>query len=332
MPELPALVENRPAAPVANASRRRIAVLIPCYNEELTISAVVADFRKALPGARIVVFDNNSTDRTAEVARAAGAQVLVEKRQGKGYVVQSMFNRVDADIYIMVDGDGTYPAAVVRALIDPIANDEADMVIGSRLHQGSRSAFRSLNRFGNHFFLFVLRRIFKVNITDLLSGYRGFSRRMVRGTPLFGGGFETEAEMTIKAVQRGFRVIEVPVDLTERPTGSESKIRVVRDGMLILKTMLALFRDYKPLSFFGALGLLLIAIAMIPGVAVVREYIHTGSVLRIPSAILATGLVIVGGLTGMVGLILHTIAQRFRDVDHHLQMLASLVRHDDEPK
>ena len=200
------------------------------------------------------------------------------------------------------------------------------MVIGSRLHGGSHSEFRSLNRFGNHFFLFVLRKIFGVRLTDLLSGYRAFSRRMVRGTPLFGGGFETEVEMTIKALQRGFTIVEVPVDLISRPEGSQSKIRVLRDGFLILKTMLALFRDHKPLSFFGGLGLFLIALGFIPGTVVIVEFLRAGEILRLPSAILAIGLVLAGMITGVVGLILHTIAQRFRDVDRQLQTLADLVR------
>jgi len=307
-------------------SGTRIAILIPCYNEELTIAAVVADFQRALPNAHVFVFDNNSTDRTAEVAKAAGAQVFRERRQGKGYVVQAMFNQVEADVYVMVDGDGTYPAAAVHSLIEPVVLGEADMVIGSRLHSTSHSDFRALNRLGNHFFLFILQWIFSVRLTDLLSGYRCFSRRMVRGTPLFAGGFETEAEMTIKALQRGFRIVEVPVDLVQRPSGSESKIRVVRDGVLILTMMLALFRDYKPLSFFGGIGLLLVGLSIVPGFAVVSEYYRTGQVLRLPSAVLATGILLIGVLSGIAGLILHTIAQRFRDVDHQLQSLAELMK------
>lgn len=295
------------------------------------MASVVDDFREALPGCRIFVFDNNSSDRTAAVAQAAGATVIRERRQGKGFVVQTMFEMVDADVYVMVDGDGTYPPSAARELIRPIVEGEADMVIGSRLHSDSRSQFRSANRFGNHFFLFVLRRIFGVRLTDLLSGYRAFSRRMVRGTPLFGGGFETEAEMTIKALQRGFTIVEIPVDLVERPDGSHSKIRVVRDGTLILSTMLALFRDYKPLAFFGGLGLLLGVAGLLPGIAVLVEFLHSGQVLRMPSAILATGLVLAGMINVVVGLILHTIAHRFREVDRQLQQIADAMRRLDGP-
>jgi len=299
----------------------RVAVLIPCYNEELTIRSVVTDFRRELPDAAIWVFDNNSSDNTVAEARAAGAKVVLESRQGKGHVVQSMFRTIDADIYVMVDGDGTYPAEVVNSLIAPIANHEADMVIGSRLHTGSDSEFRLLNKVGNYAFLFVLKWIFGVRLTDLLSGYRTFSRRLVRGMPLFGGGFETEVEMTMKCLQRNYRIVEVPVNLVSRPAGSESKIRIVRDGILILSTMLALFRDYKPLSFFGAIGLLFMFLGLIPGVMVLLEYERTGIVQRLPSAILATGLVLAGMINIVVGLILHTIAQRFREVDQQLQFV-----------
>lgn len=315
-----------PAAAKPRTAEPTVAILIPCYNEELTIVSVVEDFRQASPGARIYVFDNNSSDRTADLARAAGATVISEKRRGKGYVVQAMFNRIEADVYVMVDGDRTYPADALPSLIAPIADGEADMVIGSRLHGDSHSEFRSLNRFGNQFFLFVLRKIFGVRLTDLLSGYRAFSRRMVRGTPLFAGGFETEVEMTIKALQRGFTIVEVPVNLVSRPEGSRSKIRVLRDGTLILTTMLALFRDHKPLSFFGGLGLLLVILGFIPGTVVTLEFLRAGAILRLPSAILAIGLVLAGMIIGVVGIILHTIAQRFRDVDRQLQTLTELMR------
>jgi glycosyltransferase involved in cell wall biosynthesis len=305
----------------------RVAVLIPCHNEALTIGEVVAGFRAEMPHADIYVFDNNSTDRTAEVAREAGAIVMYERRQGKGNVVQTMFRTVDADVYVMVDGDATYPADAVHRLIAPILSDEADMVIGSRLQHGSRSEFRALNRFGNRFYLFVLTRMFGTKLSDLLSGYRAFNRRFVVGTPLFGGGFETEAEMTIRAMTRRFRVVEIGVDLRSRPAGSESKIRIVRDGMVILKSMFALFRDYKPLTFFGALGLLLIALGFIPGFVVIREYMRTGLIGRIPSAILAVGTVLSGLISVVVGIILHTIAQRFRELDANLQLLADELRH-----
>jgi glycosyltransferase involved in cell wall biosynthesis len=207
----------------------RIAVLIPCYNEELTIGEVVRDFRSEIPQAEIYVFDNNSTDRTAELARASGARVASERRQGKGFVVQSMFCQVEADVYVLVDGDGTYPPSEIHKLIQPILLGEADMVVGSRLMGASGSEFRFLNKVGNSFFLKVINLIFKVKLTDVLSGYRAFNREFVKGVPIFGGGFETEVELTIKALARGYRIVELPVRLTSRPEGSFSKIRIVQD-------------------------------------------------------------------------------------------------------
>ena len=307
-------------------ARPRVAVLIPCYNEELTIAEVVQQFRAELPDANIYVFDNNSTDRTVAEAERAGAHVAYERRQGKGYVVQAMFRQVDADIYVMVDGDGTYPPADVHKLVGPVLRGEADMVVGSRLHDGAQSEFRSLNRLGNRMFLSVLNSTFKVKITDMLSGYRAFSRAFVKSVPLFGGGFETETELTIKALERGYRIVEVPCDLTSRPAGSFSKIRIVHDGVRILATILALFRDYKPLTFFGALGLGLMLLGFIPGLVVVFEFFETGLVLRLPSAVLAVGLVLAGMLAITVGLVLHTIARRSQEFDYQLRVLADELR------
>ena len=297
-----------------------IAVLIPCFNEEITIGEVVAQFRAQLPEARIFVFDNNSSDRTVEKALAAGAIIRSELRQGKGYVVQAMFREVDADLYVMVDGDATYPADAVRRLIEPVARGEAEMVIGSRLHETATSQFRVLNRLGNLLYRWLLNSIFGVRLTDLLSGYRVFSRRLVRGLPLVGGGFETEAEMTIKAIERGFRIVEVPVNLTARPAGSHSKIRLVHDGWLILSTILTLFRDYKPLTFFGALGLGFVVLGFIPGARVIYEYFRTGLVFGLPSAVLAVGLVLIGVITIFAGLILHTVVRRFQELERQLQL------------
>ncbi|HTZ82689.1 MAG TPA: glycosyltransferase [Candidatus Acidoferrales bacterium] len=300
--------------------RPRIAILIPCYNEELTIATVVRDFRAELPEAEIYVFDNNSTDRTVERALEAGAQVSHERRQGKGYVVQSMFAQVDADIYVMVDGDGTYPASEVHRLIEPIALDKAEMVVGSRLLPTSGSDFRPLNKLGNRFFLEVINFIFKVKLSDVLSGYRAFSREFVKTIPVFGGGFETEVELTVKALARGYRITELPVRLAARPEGSFSKIRVVQDGFVILNTILALVRDYKPLTFFGSVGLLFILLGFIPGTVVIVEFIKTGLVPKLPSAVLAVGLVLSGMLLLVVGLVLHTITRRFQELEHQLRV------------
>ena len=307
-------------------TKNKIAVLIPCFNEEKTIAGVVRDFRAQLPDADIYVFDNNSTDNTVAVAMEAGAEVRYEKRQGKGNVVRSMFKKVDSDIFVMVDGDGTYPADKINDLIKPIVEDDADMVVGSRLHSESDSRFKMLNRLGNKAFLFVLNNIFKVNITDLLSGYRAFNRRIVKNLPVLSHGFEIETELTVKCIERGYRIIEVPVNLSTRPEGSESKIRIFGDGILIFNTMLALFRDYKPLTVFGVIGLLFTLIGFIPGIIVIKEFILTGYISRVPSAILAVGLVLSGLIIMLFGLVLHSISRRFQELDYQFQNINEKVQ------
>lgn len=303
-----------------------IAILIPCHNEEQTVGPVVNAFRAELPHARIYVFDNNSTDNTVESARASGAIVMSEPRQGKGFVVQSMFRRVDADVYVMVDGDATYPAEAVHQLIAPVLAGEADMVVGSRLHPGLQSEFRQLNRWGNRLVLTLLNSIFKVKLTDILSGYRAFNRKFAKGLPLFGGGFEIETELTIKAVARGFRIVEIPTALKARPEGSHSKIRFFRDGFIILNTILALFRDYKPLTFFGVAGLVLFLIAMAPGLVVAFEFIRHGALARPVMAVLALGLFLCGLLSLAVGLVLHSIARRSQEFEYQLEVLTDELR------
>jgi glycosyltransferase involved in cell wall biosynthesis len=310
-------------------ARNRVAILIPCFNEEVTIASVVEQFRSELPSALICVFDNNSTDRTVERARAAGARVLSEPRRGKGFVVQSIFRQIDTDIYVLVDGDATYPASDVHSLIAPIAGGDADMVVGSRLHARSESQFRQINRWANRMVLFTLKLVFGVRLTDVLSGYRAFNRRFVKNLPLFGGGFEIETELTIKAVARGYRIVEVPVNLAVRPEGSHSKVHLFRDGMLILTTILTLFRDYKPLTFFGSLGLVFLAAAIGPGFTVLAEYFRNGPV-KLPAAILATGLAVSGLLLVAIGLLLHSIARRAQEFDYQLQMLSDYLRPDRE--
>jgi glycosyltransferase involved in cell wall biosynthesis len=309
----------------------QIAILIPCYNEELTVGEVVRSFRAELPNARIYVFDNNSTDNTIRVALESGAIVMREPRQGKGFVVQSMFRRVDADVYVMVDGDGAFAAAAVHQLIAPVLEGEADMVVGSRLHPGLQSQFRQLNRWGNRLVLMLLNRIFKVKLTDVLSGYRAFNRKFVKGVPLFGGGFEIETELTIKAIVRGMRIVEIPTALTARPAGSHSKVKIFRDGTIILNTILALFRDYQPLTFFGRLGMLLVLVALVPGLMSVVESISKGTAVRLPLAVLASGLGLCGLLSLTVGLILHSIARRSQEFEYQLEMLAGELRRDLPP-
>ncbi len=299
----------------------KVAILIPCLNEEMAIAEVVRAFRAELPTAEIIVVDNASIDRTADVAAEAGATVIFESRRGKGYVVQSMFERVEADVYVMVDGDNTYPADKVLALIEPILAAEADMAIGSRILSESRSGFKPVNWMGNIFFQNVINFIFSTRLTDILSGYRAMNRKLVKSLPLFMPGFEIEAEITIKSLERGFRLKEIPIELKPRQSGSFSKIRVLRDGFRILGTIFALFRDYKPLTFFGSAGLTFIGMGIVPGLRAIFGFWETGQVLYFPSAILAVGLVLTGLVAIAVGLILHTVNRRFREMEHFIRLL-----------
>lgn len=293
-----------------------VAVLIPCFNEEVTVADVVQGFRRELPHAVIYVFDNNSSDLTVERAVRAGAVIHHERRQGKGYVVQEMFRRIDADVYVLVDGDGTYAPDAVHKLIAPIIAGEADTVVGSRLHNASQSEFRSLNRFGNKLFQHALNFLFRVELTDILSGYRAFSRRFVKDVPLFGGGFEIETELTIKAISRGHRVVEVPINLTPRPADSHSKINIFRDGVIIFNTILALFRDYKPLTFFGAFGTTLVVGGFLLGAVLLWS--GGASAVRLTLTIF---LLFCGALSVAVGLVLHTVTRRAQEHDYQLRRI-----------
>jgi hypothetical protein len=237
-----------------------------------------------------------------------------------------MFRMVDADFYVMVDGDDTYPADAVHRLLAPVAAGDADMAVGSRLHAESRSQFKQLNRAGNRLVRATLNFIFRVRLSDILSGYRAFNRRFVKELPLFGGGFEIETELTIKAVGRGFRLVEIPVDLVPRPDGSHSKIRFMRDGFLILNTTLALFRDYKPLTFFGATGLSLALLALVPGALAASGVAGWSATLRVALALLALALFLCGLLSVTAGLILHSIARRSQEFEYHLGVLADELR------
>lgn len=305
-----------------------VAVLIPCLNEGAVIAKVVRDFRAQIPEAKIYVFDNGSTDQTVSEAQAAGAIVRLEPRQGKGYVIRAMFREVDADIYVLVDGDGTYPADQVRELIRPIVNGNADMVIGSRLAASSRSQFPMPRLVGNMLARGMLSGLFHVHVTDLLSGYRAFTKAVVRSLPLFSHGFESETEMTIKAFQRGFQIMEIPVNLAPRVPGSRSKIHFFHDGVAIVGTLFALARDYKPLTVFGLLGLALMGCGSAIGALVLREFLNTGQVLRLPSAIMATGLVLAGMLIMLAGLILHSISRHFQELSCQIQTLLQSGNHD----
>lgn len=305
------------------ASRDRVAVFIPCLDEELTIGKVVDDFRQVLPEATIHVIDNGSTDRTVDVAQAHGARVIAEPRRGKGYAVRAAFRRIDADVYVMVDGDDTYPAEAAPALLGPVLAGQADMTVGSRTMHGTTSTFNPVNRFGNWVFPSLIRFLLRVRLTDILSGFRAMSGEFVRSVPIAASGFEIEAELTVKALERGYRLVELPIDLRRRPEGSRSKIRIVSDGWRILWTIILLFRDYRPLTFFGGIGLLFMVAGLVPGLIVIKEFIETGLVPRFPSAILAAALELAGLLLIAVGLVLGSISRRFQEVETKLDMMSS---------
>jgi len=300
---------------------KKIAVLIPCFNEGKTIGRVVSEFRAELPAAEIYVYDNNSTDNTAAEAGKARALVRREMRRGKGNVVRSMFSDIEADVYVMVDGDGTYPPEKVRDIIGPVIRGEADVALGSRLHKTSDSRFKPLNRFGNMSFAFLIRHFFGVTIKDVLSGYMALNKRVVKGLPLVGSGFEIEAEIVIKCLRKGYRITEVPVTLALRHEESASKIKIFRDGLAILNTIVILFTEYKPLTAFGLLGLFFVLAGLVPGFIVIREYLETGFVYRLPSAVLAVGLVLVGVISGLSGLVLHAVSRHLEELDGRLRQM-----------
>ena len=291
-----------------------IAVLIPCYNEEITIAKVVDDFRRELPEAKIYVYDNNSSDNTAALAKQHGAIVRREPRQGKGNVVRSMFRDVDADYYIMVDGDDTYPAEAARALIAPLESGAADMTVGDRLSNGSygEENDRAFHGFGNNLVRWLIKVIYGYAFDDVMTGYRAFNRVFVKSMPVLSSGFQIETELSIHAVDKRWRIVDVPIDYRDRPEGSESKLSTFGDGAKVLMAIASLFKEYKPMAFFGWIALLLLALGLIAGIPVIAEYILTGFVDKIPSAILAVGLVFCGALSFTAGVILDTVAKNNR--------------------
>lgn len=296
----------------------KVAVLIPCHNEEITVVKVIEDFRKQLPNADIYVFDNASTDQTAALAQQAGAYLYHVKQLGKGYVVKAMWNMVDADIYVMVDGDDTYPAEAVHQLLIPILEQHADMVVGSRLVDEANSEFKLLNRLGNQFFLRLLNTIFRVELTDILSGFRAISRELVEVIPVLSRGFEIEIELTFRALEFGYIIKETPTQLRNRPPGSHSKIKIVRDGWLLFVNILLLFRDYRPFYFFGLISAVLLIVGLLLGTSVFIEFLETGLVPRFPTAILAASLVLLSMLILVGGIILDTINRRFMELNFQI--------------
>ncbi|HWU74141.1 MAG TPA: glycosyltransferase family 2 protein [Sphingomonas sp.] len=291
----------------------RIAVLLPCYNEEAAIAQTVAGFRAALPSAAIYVYDNNSKDRTIEVARAAGAVVRSERMQGKGNVVRRMFADVDADIYVMADGDATYDAEAAPQLVRRLVDEQLDMVVGSRLTQQD-AAYRRGHVMGNKLLTGMLARLFGRSFTDILSGYRVFSRRFVKSFPVLSGGFEIETEISVHALELRMPVGEVETRYFARPEGSASKLSTYSDGFRILNTIVTLYRIERPLLFFGAIGGLLALFALALGIPLAITYYHTHLVPRFPTAIMATGLIILAALNVFAGLILDTVVRGRREV------------------
>lgn len=291
-----------------------IAVLVPCYNEAATIAAVVESFTQVLPDAKIYVYDNNSRDDTVARARAAGAIVRNETRQGKGNVMRRMFSDIDADIYVLVDGDDTYDAASAPALIDKLLSERLDMVVGTRLHSAEEEAFRRGHRFGNDILTGVVSVLFGRSFSDMLSGYRVFSRRFVKSFPALAAGFETETELTVHALELRMPIAEVVTPYKARPSGSLSKLRTYRDGTRILLTIVALFKEERPLVFFTILAGVLTVFALVIAYPVVTTYMHTGLVPRFPTAILATGIMILAALSLAAGFVLDTVTHGRREM------------------
>ncbi len=291
----------------------KIAVLLPCYNEEAAIAPTIAAFRAALPTATIYVFDNNSRDRTVEVARAAGAEVRRERIQGKGAVVRRMFADIDADVYVMADGDATYDAASAPALVKRLLDEHLDMVVGARVSE-AELAYRRGHRFGNAVLTGMLARLFGRSFTDILSGYRVFSRRFVKSFPSLSAGFEIETEISIHALELKMPIAEIDTRYFARPEGSSSKLSTYRDGWRILATILILYRIERPLLFFGWIGAALALFAVVLAIPLGITYAETGLVPRFPTAIAATGLVILASLAFFAGLILDTVVRGRREV------------------
>jgi len=295
-------------------SGKRIAALIPCYNEALTIAKVVDDFKRYLPEAIVYVYDNNSSDGTAEIAAAHGAVVKGEPRQGKGNVVRQMLRDIDADCYVMVDGDDTYPVEQVNDVIAPILDDSADHVVGDRLSNGTYAAEnkRAGHGFGNDLVRWLIKVLYGFEYTDVMTGYRAFNREFAKTLPVLSPGFEIETELSIHAVDKGWRISQVPIDYRDRPEGSVSKLNTVSDGIKVLKMIFSLFKDYKPLGFFSLLALISLIVGLCFGLPVIVEFRATGLVPRLPTAICAVAFCGLAALFLVCGLILDTVVKGHR--------------------
>ena len=303
----------------------KIAIQIPCYNEEQTIEKVVRDVRGALPEAVIYVYDNNSTDRTAELAKAAGACICHEYRQGKGSVIRRMFREIEAECYLMIDGDDTYPLNCAKEMTDKVLNHNADMVVGDRL---SSTYFtenkRPFHNFGNSLMRFGINRLFHTDIKDIMTGYRAFSYGFVKTFPVFSKGFEIETEMTIHAVNYNMQVENVVVEYRDRPEGSVSKLNTYSDGMRVIRKMLQLYRNYRPLHFFGMICLVLVALALVFMMPIFSEYFRTGLVPRFPTLIVCGFMILAGIQSFFAGMILEVMtAKDKRDFEYRLTRITA---------
>lgn len=309
---------------------KKIAVLIPCYNEELTVEKTVSDFKRVLPNADIYVYNNNSKDRTKELALKAGAIVKDEYRQGKGAVVRSMFRDIEADVYIMVDGDDTYPAEEVDGLITPILEGKADMVIGDRLSSTYYTENkRPFHNFGNSLVKGLINFLFKSDLNDIMTGYRSFSKKFVKCMPVMFDGFQIETEMTIFALTNNMQVVNVPITYRDRPEGSESKLNTFSDGFKVLLTLFNLFKDNRPFLFFGSISIVIFIIGLLIGIPVIDEFIKTAYITKVPSAILAAALMLNAFLMFSIGIILDAIKNEKRYLfECHMNDVISKYKED----
>jgi glycosyltransferase involved in cell wall biosynthesis len=298
----------------AHYEDKKMVVLIPCYNEELTIKKVISDFHREVPTAAIYVYDNNSSDSSADIARGEGAVVVREKRQGKGFVIASMFEDIDADIYILVDGDDTYPSEKVHELISPIVKEEADMVVGTRLGAFDEKAFRPFHVFGNLLTVRLVNLLFKSDLKDIMSGYRVFNGDFVKKVPIVSKGFEVETQMTLQALYYDFIISEVPVAYGKRPEGSYSKLNTFRDGMRVILTIFDILKAYRPLLFFFVIGAVFFMAGLLIGSVPVIEFIKTGKITHFPSAVLASGIMIISVISIAIGIILDAINHRLKEI------------------
>ena len=298
---------------------KKIAVIIPCYNEAKTIGKVVKDFKKELPKADIYVFDNNSTDKSDKIAKKSGAIVMYEYKQGKGNVIRSMFRNLDYDCYLMVDADDTYPAENAKEMCKLILDGKADMVIGDRLSSTYfKENKRLFHNFGNKLVRFLINKLFKSNVKDIMTGYRAFSYEFVKTFPVLSKGFEIETEMTIHALDKNFKLVEIPVEYRDRPDGSVSKLNTFSDGIKVLKTIARLFKEYKPTIFFSIFGVLFLIISLLFGIPVFVEYFNTGLVPRFPTLIFSGFMLMISALSFMCGIILEVVVKKHRQLFEYI--------------